>query len=120
MAITNKNGRHHLDIGCGAKPRNPYNCQHLYGVDIYKSKELPEDITFKTANLFISTIPYQDNLFDSISAYDFLEHVPRILADNKRGTRLPFIELMDEIWRVLKPNGILYAITPAYPHQDLF
>ena len=24
----------HLDIGCGANPRNPFNCDELYGVDI--------------------------------------------------------------------------------------
>ena len=27
---------------------------------------------------------------------------------------------MDEIWRVLAPGGLLYAVTPAYPHAEAF
>ena len=32
----------------------------------------------------------------------------------------PFIELMNEIWRVLAPDGRLYAVTPAWPHAEAF
>ena len=66
-------------------------------------------------------IPYPSAHFDSVSAYDFLEHVPRVLptADGQ-GTRFPFIELMNEVWRVLKPQGLFYALTPAYPHAAAF
>ena len=32
----------------------------------------------------------------------------------------PFIETMSEIWRVLKPQGIFYARTPAFPHPESF
>lgn len=110
----------HLDIGCGAKPRNPFNQRKLFCVDIYRSSELSEDVVFKQANLFLQNIPFEDNIFDSVSAYDFLEHVPRILSIDGKQTTLPFIALMNEIWRVLKPNGIFYAITPVYPHPDSF
>lgn len=109
----------HLDIGCGAKPRNPYGCKHVYGLDIYQDKNLPPEVIFKQANLVLHNIPYEDALFDSVSAYDFLEHVPRMLAVGSE-IRLPFIELMNEVWRVLKPNGIFYAQTPAYPHASAF
>ena len=32
---------------------------------------------FRLANLSIDPIPHPDSSFDSISAFDFLEHVPR-------------------------------------------
>jgi SAM-dependent methyltransferase len=34
--------------------------------------------------------------------------------------RFPFVELMSEIWRVLRPGGLLYAQTPAVPHESAF
>ena len=113
------NNQNHLDIGCGAKPRNPYGYSNLYGVDIYQDNALPSDIIFKLANLTTQAIPFEDNTFDSISAFDFIEHVPRVLAMGNL-TRFPFVELMNEAWRVLKPNGLLYAQTPAYPHPAAF
>lgn len=113
------NNQNHLDIGCGAKPRNPYGYSNLYGIDIYQDNALPSDIIFKLANLTTQAIPFEDNTFDSISAFDFIEHVPRVLAMGNL-TRFPFVELMNEAWRVLKPNGLLYAQTPAYPHPAAF
>ncbi len=108
----------HLDLGCGAKPRNPYRCTELYGVDLVVP---PNDERFRQANLTLQPIPFPDNHFDSVSAYDFLEHIPRIFpTPDGQGTRAPFVELMDEIWRVLVPGGKLYAHTPGYPHQTAF
>jgi SAM-dependent methyltransferase len=65
-------------------------------------------------------IPFSDNQFDSVSAYDFLEHVPRVSLDAQERTHFPFVKLMDEIWRVLKPGGLFYAVTPAFPHEKAF
>lgn len=114
-----KQGRH-LDLGCGRKPRNPYGYTELSGVDLYQHPELPRDVTFRQANLTMQPIPFEDNQFDAISAFDFIEHIPRILSDGKDGTRFPFIELMNEVWRVLKPDGTFYALTPAYPRPEVF
>lgn len=76
---------------------------------------------FRRANLALDPIPYPDSTFDSLSAFDFLEHVPRLLATaDGRSTRLPFIELMNEVHRVLKPGGLFYALTPAYPREEAF
>ena len=110
----------HLDIGCGPCPRNPFSCDEVYAVDL----ALPAGIDtskFVRANLSLEPIPFPDSTFDSVSAFDFLEHVPRILprADGQ-GTRFPFVELMNEIHRVLKPRGRLYAVTPAYPSPEAF
>jgi SAM-dependent methyltransferase len=108
----------HLDLGCGSRPRNPYNREELYGVDI-RGADGTSAVEIRRANVAIDPIPYPDNQFDSVSAYDFLEHVPRILP-TPDGTRFPFVELMNEIWRVLIPGGRLYAFTPAYPHAAVF
>lgn len=110
----------HLDLGCGACPRNPYQRAQLYGVDLQASAP-GASIEIASANLSVAPIPFPSAHFASVSAYDFLEHVPRILPTPEgHGTRFPFIELMDEIWRVLAPGGLLYAVTPAYPHPAAF
>lgn len=110
----------HLDLGCGMKPRNPFNAEEIFGVDVNPTvTEIGE--RFKCANLVLDGIPFEDSFFDSISAFDLLEHIPRQAIDfQSRITRQPFIELMDEIHRTLRPNGIFYALTPAYPAVQAF
>lgn len=108
----------HLDLGCGAVPRNPYARDELFGVDLSGS-QIGGPI--RQANLALHAIPFGDDSFESVSAYDFLEHVPRVLATpDGQATRLPFIELMNEIWRVLRHGGLFYASTPVYPHANAF
>ena len=81
----------------------------------------PGRVEVRQANLAVQRIPYPDSHFDSVSAYDFLEHIPRVLPGTAAGTTcFPFVELMNEIWRVLAPGGRLYACTPAYPHPAAF
>ena len=110
----------HLDLGCGGKPRNPYAYSGVSGIDIYKNPNLANNIEFKLANLSIEAIPFEQSYFDAVSAFDVIEHIPRVLAGGKNGTRFPFVELMNEIWRVLKPDGLFYALTPAYPRLQAF
>ncbi len=106
----------HLDLGCGSRPRNPYHRDELFGVDIVGDGD-----RVCRANLAVAPIPFESGYFDSVSAYDFLEHVPRLLSTpDGRHTRFPFIELMNEIWRVLKPGGCFYASTPVFPAEQVF
>lgn len=110
----------HLDLGCGPCPRNPYRCDEVHAVDLALPPEI-DPSRFRRANLSVDPIPHSDSSFDSVSAFDFLEHVPRVLATaDGRGTRLPFVELMNEIHRVLRPGGRFYALTPAYPSPEAF
>lgn len=110
--------RKHLDLGCGARPKNPFQYEELYGVDIRSDVAGIDGAQIANANLSVSPIPFEDNFFDSVSAYDFFEHVPRVALDYaNRSSRFPFIELMNEIWRVLKHDGLLYAVTPAFPKE---
>jgi SAM-dependent methyltransferase len=111
----------HLDLGCGTTPRNPYRQQELYGLDIRAGLTSPGVKEIRAANLCIDPIPFEEGYFDSLSAYDFLEHIPRVAVDfANQKTHFPVINLMNEIWRVLKNNGVFYSVAPAYPHALAF
>lgn len=110
----------HLDLGCGPCPRNPYRRDEVHAVDLVVPAGI-DPSRFRRANLSLEPIPHADSSFDSISAFDFLEHVPRVLSTaDALGTRFPFLDLMSEIHRVLKPGGMFYALTPAYPNAEAF
>ena len=95
-----------LDLGCGETIRNPYQALKVIGLDI------------QDADLAIEPIPFKDNYFDYVTAYDFLEHIPRLLYVPQR--RYPFVELMSEIYRVLNVGGKFLSSTPAFPHGAAF
>lgn len=111
----------HLDLGCGTKPRNPYRQAELYGLDIRAGLNEPGVKEIRAANLCVEPIPFESNSFDSLSAYDFLEHIPRVAVDfTNQKTHFPVINLMNEVWRVLKKDGLFYAVAPAFPHALAF
>ena len=112
----------HLDLGCGSNPHNPYNADQLFGCDLNHPDSVHNVsfVDFKTADLAFEEIPFQDEKFDSVSAINFLEHIPRQVAYGHLQTRNSFIELMNEIHRVLKPGGRFFAVSPVYPHSDAF
>jgi len=103
-----------LDLGCGAVPKNPFNANEVFGIDLRNSP----DERIRYADLSVDAIPHSDDTFEYVTAYDFIEHIPRVLYMPQR--RNPFIELMNEVWRVLKPNGTFLSVTPAYPHAAVF
>jgi SAM-dependent methyltransferase len=95
-----------LDLGCGETIRNPYLALTVIGLDI------------QDADLAIEPIPWANDYFDFVTAYDFLEHIPRLLYVPQR--RYPFVELMSEVWRVMKVGGKFLSSTPAFPHAPAF
>ena len=103
-----------LDLGCGENPRNPFNANQTYGLDIRENLEK----NIRYADLAVEALPFSENMFDFITAYDFLEHIPRVIYLPER--RFPFIQLMNEIDRVLKPGGIFFSNTPFYPVSSAF
>jgi SAM-dependent methyltransferase len=74
---------------------------------------------YRRANLAVEPIPFQDSHFSSVSAFDFIEHVPRLLTHGDK-VRFRFVELMSEVFRVLKPGGFFFSHTPAYPSPAAF
>ena len=88
-----------IDLGCGRVKQEGWfgiDCQNLPGVDLVCDCNLP--------------IPLEDNCADEIRAMDFLEHI-----DNHKR-----IHIMTEIWRLLKPGGILTSSTPSTDGRGAF
>jgi SAM-dependent methyltransferase len=113
----------HLDLGCGSRPRNPFNRSRLVGCDLMElplTEGISGDFNFVEANLFFGKLPFPDSSMDSISAFDFIEHLPRVAQNRDGDFHSPFIDLMSEIFRVLKPVGIFVASTPAFPRVEVF
>jgi len=114
----------HLDLGCATNPQNPYRKANLFGLDIRDDAQTAlaqRGIVMKQANLVFEPIPYPDNHFASVSAIDFIEHIPRQISVGSANQIIyPFINLMNEIWRVLAPGGRFLAVTPAYPSALAF
>ena len=103
-----------LDLGCGLQPKNPFNAQEVYGIDVRDDAEAH----IVKADLVIEPIPFPDDSFDYVTAHDFLEHVPRLIYLPQR--RNAFVEVMNEIHRVLTPGGGFMSFTPAFPHGPAF
>ena len=70
------------------------------------------------ADVVLDPIPFDDSFFDGISAFDFIERIPRVLYAPR--LRFPLVELMNEIHRVLKPGGLFLHSTPAFPSKQAF
>ena len=102
-----------LDLGCGTTPGNPYGADEVIGIDLTSS-----DKSILAVDLAIEPIPFPDNHFDFVTAKDILQQIPRLCYVPQR--RNCFIELMNEVYRVLKPGGLFLSITPAYPKEAVF
>ena len=110
-----------LDLGCGRNPKNLLNADTVYGVDLQQRDDITmhdQNPNIKRADLAIDPIPYDNDFFEFVTAHDFLEHIPRLLYVPHR--RNPFVEIMNEVYRVLKMDGIFLSFTPAYPHSMVF
>ena len=103
-----------LDLGCGSVPKNPFFADELFGVDIHEGAAP----NIKSADLVVESIPYEDSSFDYVTAFDFIGQIPRIAYAPK--VRNAFIELMNEVYRVLKPDGLFLSLTPSVPHLEVF
>jgi len=101
-----------LDIGCGQKPKNFFNADDVFGLDVRDDF----DAAIYCVDLAIDSIPFPNDTFDFVTAHDFIGHLPRLLYIPQR--RYAFIEVMNEVWRVLKPGGKFLSITPAFPHAN--
>jgi len=97
-----------LDIACG---------QHKdlgwVGMDIQKREGV--DIVH---DLNLHPWPVESDSVEQAKAWHIVEHIPPCCVTEK-GTRFPFIEFMNECWRVLKVGARLDIETP-YGSSDGF
>ncbi|MCK5537831.1 MAG: methyltransferase domain-containing protein [Bacteroidales bacterium] len=104
-----------LDIGSGPIPKNPFQSDILYGADFRADEK--NNVVY--SDLSLGQLPFENEKCDFITAFDVLEHIQRVvLVDGK--TIFPFISLMNEIFRILKPGGIFFSMQPVYPSKSVF
>lgn len=91
-----------MDFGCGTKPyRKLFNTSEYIGVEIDTGAR-EKGITYYDG----STIPFEDETFDSILSSEVFEHVVNIE------------DILKELHRVLKPQGTMLVTVPfAYPRH---
>jgi GT2 family glycosyltransferase len=95
----------HVDLGCGMNKR----CADI-GIDY----SLNGTVADKKVNLGFEPLPLADNSVSLVTAYHLLEHIPKVIwTKEKEGfiPRFPFIYLMYEIWRILRPGGVFESMT---------
>lgn len=98
-----------LEVGCGAGQfiralKRKRSEVIAYGCDISRSAIDTALAKNDHVSYVVSDperLPYADNEFDAVVFFDVLEHV-----NNPAG-------LLQEIWRVLKPKGVLYGFVPC-------
>lgn len=90
-----------LNLGCGIKKiKDAWNIDRLKEVEPDEIVDITEDV-----------LPYEDNWFKEVVADYVLEQVRR---------REDFIHVMNEIHRVLKPNGIFRLKVPNAEFPEAF
>ena len=112
----------HVDLGCGSLPRNPLEAEEVVGLDVFPQPPyecLPGSLGYKHVSTG-SGLPFQNNEIDSVSAFDFLEHIPRTDRSPSGEILNPFISIMNEIHRILKPGGLFISLTPCFPSPAAF
>jgi len=95
-----------LDIGCGHNKQGP----DWVGMDV---QDLPGVDVVHDFNIHPWPLP-DESCIRAICSH-VIEHIPPVAISDKRGTWFPFLEFMNEVWRVLKPDG-QFAI--ALPHGN--
>lgn len=83
-----------LNLGSGDKKKEGFINIDIRGGDIQRD--------------VLRGLPFQDNTIDEIESEYFMEHIPQIEV----------IWLMNEIWRVLKPEGIMTHLIPLANMPD--
>ncbi len=99
-----------VDLGCGFRKTGNL------GIDVTPDRTNADLI----CRLGFEPIPLDDEIADSIYCRDFLEHIPKAYySENDKKLRYPIIDLMNEVWRILKPGGTFTSLTPCYPNPEV-
>jgi hypothetical protein len=102
-----------VDLGCGFRKKGNL------AIDVTTHGTQADII----CRIGFEPIPLDDEVTDTVYCRDFLEHIPKAYySEHEKTLRYPVIEVMNEVWRILKPGGTFTSFTPCYPalevHQD--
>lgn len=106
-----------VDLGCGSLPRKPFEAKEIIGMDL-RNPGLDDprfEFCYPTET---GEFPFESGSGDVITAFGFLEHIPRHSVGQPGQTS--FIAVMNEIWCTFRPEGIFLGFTPAYPSAAAF
>lgn len=98
-----------LLIGCGARhvkiiaPTGQHEWTKLVKLDI--NPDHKPDLVYDLNDL---PLPFEDNYFDEIHAYEVLEHC------GQQGDYKYFFKQFADFWRILKPGGFLCGSVPLF------
>ena len=97
-----------VDLACGDNKREGY-----IGVDIVETSS-----TDVVHNLNVYPWPFEDGSVDEIFCSHYIEHIPHDVnnSDNRDG----LIQFMDELYRILKPEGKIEIVAPYYKNERAF
>ena len=104
-----KNFKSFLDVGCGFGRNSIYMAKQGFEVSTFdlshdsvettKQKAKENNVTIKDIRVAdMLSMPYKDNSFDCLFAYNVISHTDKV----------GFNKILNEIKRVLKPNGEAY------------
>ena len=96
-----------LDLASGNNKQKGY-----IGVDIVGPPETDADIVH---DLLTFPWPFEDTSVDEVFASHWLEHIP-----HGNGYNDPMFQVMDEIYRILKPGGLARFVCPYYTSVRAF
>lgn len=105
-----------LDVGCGAAGKSLYylaqGADKVVGIDVVPKYEqqayqLQKELGLQGFEFVLADaaqMPFEDGSFDTVIMNDAMEHVSKPL------------EVLNEVYRILKPGGKLFVNFPPYNH----
>ena len=97
-----------IDLACGDAKKEGF-----IGVDLVETSS-----TDVVHNLNVYPWPFEDNSVDEVFCSHYVEHIPHDI--NGEDKRDGFIQFMDEVYRILKPEGKIEIVAPYYKHERAF
>ena len=97
-----------LLIGCGNSRRKKHSLNSPDWEELVTIDHDPNCGADVVHDLDVTPWPFESNTFDECHAYEVLEHLGR------QGDYHAFFRHFGEIYRILKPGGLLIATVPAW------